>query len=1070
MPTVSTIEVKINVDAASADRKLDAIEQKVTGMPGRIGQVLGTAGGFLLARGLEAVVGRVGGMVDAALDFESQMANVNSILQLGSNELQAFSDQVLGLTSNPGITDGPAMLAAGLYDIASAGFSGQDGLAILEAAALGAAAGVTETAVATDALTGVLLAYGISADQAMSVTDQMFQVVNDGKITFEELASNLGRTLAPAAQLGIGFDELGAAYALMSQTVGASETETQIAALMRTAFAPTDALTAAITDQGYASAAAAIQAEGLTGYLEIITGAAGGSEEALFAMLGSTEALNAALLLGGENLEEYTTQVLAMNTATDGAGATQRALEKQMESANFAIGKAKQQAQVAATVFLGIFAPGIRAGAEAVTSFLSGGVIPFTNVISDAIRGGFTFRDSVDALPQPLRRSAGALGSIVEAAGDVVRSFGERGLAGAFRTLTEGGEGRQILTALGAIGDELLGLAGTVIDFTIDLLPEVGDWLWDKGTDAASWLYEEAKALGGWVIRKLPVAIDFLAEWGGVAWGRLPNFEAWFREAAGKLRAKIDVTIGANADEASKQSAYEEGVAIGEWINQGIGDAFRGIGGQSGGASGGGGFWRWVGNALTADGEEYFSGSEFGQKVNGIVDTITFNLEDRLQRGFEEWRGDRSNSQVIEDGILGYLNSLTEDDAFSAKLNQWGDSTWDVIKGALVNARTSAGEDGFDTKLIEWLNETGESVSEDIIAFGVGIRDDIYDAISGAWEDATNPFESLSDSITGWISTEFDEVVSWLGDQTPEALQLLARGDIVGAVRAVIGGGDDDTGSGFQPAYVDGDYQGSPIDYVAESAGVWGSGDMYTGGTIDRQWGPRAGGGGTPAKLRYEVDVNTTDAETKINNLKGLWGGGSGDEGSTFTGILDLDNGPAALKFTDAFLWGDTWASQIFESEFSIDNGPAALKYTDAFMWGETWADTTFTATFSVDISPLERAAQRVIELAGTIDDYLPHSPARKGPLARPISFGYIADDLERNLDRMAMAASYGMNRVSGAFDRPLSGPSIAGSGSGDTYNITFITPESEEYARYAREALRGGDFARELPELLRQS
>jgi len=52
------------------------------------------------------------------------------------------------------------------------------------------------------------------------------------------------------------------------------------------------------------------------------------------------------------------------------------------------------------------------------------------------------------------------------------------------------------------------------------------------------------------------------------------------------------------------------------------------------------------------------------------------------------------------------------------------------------------------------------------------------------------------------------------------------------------------------------------------------------------------------------------------------------------------------------------------------------------------------------------------------ISDLLPHSPAKRGPLARPISFGYIADDLERNLDRMAAAASYGMDRVGGAFNQ----------------------------------------------------
>ncbi len=216
MPTAAELTVKINAETSGAEAGINRVDSKVRGFASGLGTLFSTAGGFVLGAGITAVVGGVSQLAAAGLDFEAQMANVNSIMQLSSDGIADLSTQVLQLAQNPGITQGPAELAAGLYNIASSGFAGADGLQILEASAISATAGMTNADTSARAITAALNAYGLGAENAANISDMMFQTVNDGVISFEQLANNLGNTLPVAASLGIGFDQLGAAYAQMT--------------------------------------------------------------------------------------------------------------------------------------------------------------------------------------------------------------------------------------------------------------------------------------------------------------------------------------------------------------------------------------------------------------------------------------------------------------------------------------------------------------------------------------------------------------------------------------------------------------------------------------------------------------------------------------------------------------------------------------------------------------------------------------------------------------------------------------------------------------------------------------
>lgn len=365
--SAAQLNVRIQTEgAAAAKRDINDVGSAVDNSAAK-SRMLGT--GLLGMGGMIATV--FTGSAVAAIGFGEQMANVNSIAQLTTGELSALSDQVIDLSTNTG--QSATVLAAGLYDIQSSGFAGADALSILGVSATAANAGLTTTDVSARAITASLNAYGLTAADAGHVSDVLFKTVDEGVVSFEQLANNLGNTLPLANATGVSIEELGAAYARMTLSgVGVSQAETQIAALMRAAINPTTELTAAVQDYGYASVESLIAAEGMTGYLDLLTKASGGTTEGLFELLGTAEATNAALLLGGENADEYAASVERMKASSEGLGATQTALAKQMESTAFSLRLLKTNVQAAAIAIGVQLEPGIRFVAKAMTGMLKG--------------------------------------------------------------------------------------------------------------------------------------------------------------------------------------------------------------------------------------------------------------------------------------------------------------------------------------------------------------------------------------------------------------------------------------------------------------------------------------------------------------------------------------------------------------------------------------------------------------------------------------------------------------------------------------------------------------------------
>ncbi|WP_073947575.1 phage tail tape measure protein [Streptomyces kebangsaanensis] len=267
-----------------------------------------------------------------AVKLERHMADVMTISeQINASNVSHFTDQVVDLSKN--LTQSSSQLAEGLYQVVSTGFDGAEAMTILASAAKGASAGMTTTEISATALLGVLKAYGLPASKAADVMDIMFQTVNKGVISFEQLALHLGDIVPMAAAAGISFDELTAAYAgITLAAVPAAESATGLNMLMTRLMQPTTELTNLIRKLGYESTATAVEQDGLYVVVNKINKATGGSAEAITGLMHDIRATRALLALAANDGKNYADTYQGIAIQVERAGATQKAFELQMNT------------------------------------------------------------------------------------------------------------------------------------------------------------------------------------------------------------------------------------------------------------------------------------------------------------------------------------------------------------------------------------------------------------------------------------------------------------------------------------------------------------------------------------------------------------------------------------------------------------------------------------------------------------------------------------------------------------------------------------------------------------------
>lgn len=253
---------------------------------------------------------------DFEKEFRKNMLEVATISTQVTDDMTGFMNQVMSITQEIPIKAPEA--AKALYSIVSAGHDGADGMKILEVSAKAAVGGLTETETAADAVTTILNAYKMSAEEAGTVSDQLFTTVRLGKTTFGELGASIAQVAPIAAAYGISIDQvLGAVASLTKQGTPTSQAMTQIrAAIQGTAGELGDA---------------AFQGRTFQEALQLINEKAGGSASKMKEMFGTDEGLAATLALTGKNAKSAASDLGELQNSL---GATEAAFEKMKDAAD----------------------------------------------------------------------------------------------------------------------------------------------------------------------------------------------------------------------------------------------------------------------------------------------------------------------------------------------------------------------------------------------------------------------------------------------------------------------------------------------------------------------------------------------------------------------------------------------------------------------------------------------------------------------------------------------------------------------------------------------------------------
>lgn len=323
------------------------------------------------------VVGAMALMVKGAVDLDRNMRNVQTIMQddrgqrLSEKGFRDVTAAVVDMSTT--VPQSASNLAKGLYDVVSSGFQGSQALMILRTSAIAASAGLTDTATAARGIVSVLNAYGLSAGSATHVSDVLFQTVNLGVITFEQLANVIGNFIGTAHIAGVSIEEANAAIAAMTLSgLDASEAGTSLNRVIQSLIKPSAAMQNALKSMGFETGQAAIKSIGLRGILKQLHASIGDNAAAWVELFPELRAVRGALALSaneGKNLDRV---YAGLTDTTQVANAAQHAFEVQSQGVGFQMNIAKNQVMAAAIGIGTSLLPVLRVGAQVIGILAAG--------------------------------------------------------------------------------------------------------------------------------------------------------------------------------------------------------------------------------------------------------------------------------------------------------------------------------------------------------------------------------------------------------------------------------------------------------------------------------------------------------------------------------------------------------------------------------------------------------------------------------------------------------------------------------------------------------------------------
>jgi len=297
-----------------------------------------------------------GAAIKMATDFDKSMTKIKSLVGIAGDEVDEMGKGVKSMAKEFAISSADA--ADALFFVTSAGLRGKDAMEALEGSMKASAIGMGEAKTIAQLTSAAMNAYGSDTLSASNATDVLTAAIREGSIESDELASVMGQVLPVASNMGIAFDQVGAAFAAMSRTgTPAAQAATQLNSIMMGIMKPTQQAADAMELMGLSSAGLRqqIKDEGLLSVLNTLKEGANQNATAFETAFGNVRALRGVLDLTGKSMET-TREIFGRMTNTQGM--VQKAFDETAQSAEFRLRKAMNSskesfAQLGATLLTG---------------------------------------------------------------------------------------------------------------------------------------------------------------------------------------------------------------------------------------------------------------------------------------------------------------------------------------------------------------------------------------------------------------------------------------------------------------------------------------------------------------------------------------------------------------------------------------------------------------------------------------------------------------------------------------------------------------------------------------------
>lgn len=378
-------------------------------MTNRFGRNLKSIGGTMSSVGATVSTAMAPIMAAAAAglklhsDFERGMAKVSTLVDTNVVSLQQLSNGIRQISDETGMS--VTELAEAEYQAISASVDTAHVTDFVRTAAIAAKAGFTDTTTAIDGLTTVLNSYGMSAENAGKITDQMLMTQNLGKTTFGDLAQGIGSVATAASLAKVSTDDLFASMAILTKNgVQTSEAFTGFQGILSAVSKQSQQTVKTAAALGLDFTPEHLGQVGWIKFLEEVKAKVGDDQTAIQHLFGRVEAANAFKVLT-KDLGQLKDAQAAMGNSM---GATELAFNKMLTPAE-KNKIAMNQMKNALMDLRGVVAPVVMATAQAVKAFTS-----WWNGLSD---GQKTF--VVHAI-----QAVAAFGAITLATGKAISALG----------------------------------------------------------------------------------------------------------------------------------------------------------------------------------------------------------------------------------------------------------------------------------------------------------------------------------------------------------------------------------------------------------------------------------------------------------------------------------------------------------------------------------------------------------------------------------------------------------------------------------------------------------------------